>query len=254
MFIGFLNRSQTALDFTTLLQQIGEAEVSTGSNFMRLRGIQQFESLSKELISGREIANLVTNLRQSNQSLALCLGISARASEVQGFLSFVGGLLRLSALEQEFSQSSMAERGRDFIIEFALNRNGLLIFLLRSIEIVLFLQRFTQALMCQTNQALLIAHLIDGETTHSILTSHNKLAYRFVVIANLHILLSKASAITIHAFERLQSKMEEGDSLLQITEAEVIIGQITEDLKREDRIGDEATLNSRVAAEVVLHS
>src|SRR6266700_1834864 len=92
MFVCFFNGTQAPLHFSTFLQKVSETEIGACSNFMGLRGIQQFQCLSEESIGRSEIAVLMMNLRQGDQGLSLSLGIVTRTSEVEGFLRLLRSL------------------------------------------------------------------------------------------------------------------------------------------------------------------
>src|SRR5512135_1644620 len=96
----------------------------------------------------------------------------------------------------------MADRSRNLIIEFTLDSNCLAIFLLSSIEVALPFKRFSETLVRQADEALFITHLIHSQAACSIFTSHSQFSNRFIVLANLHIFLREALAITLHFFER----------------------------------------------------
>src|SRR5579859_5658415 len=118
----------------------------------------------------------------------------------------------------------MTERGGNFIIQITFDSNSLTIFCFSGIEIILFFEGLTEALMSETDEALFIAHLVDSEATHSIFASHNKFANELIVLADLHIFLSKSAAIAIHNIECSEGTMVERDGFFEIAEAEVVIG------------------------------
>src|SRR5581483_3619297 len=144
------------------------------------------------------------NLRQSNQGLPLSLRIITRTCEGKSLLCLMLCLLLLSTLEQQFRQTGMTERSRYLVIEFTLNGDRLPILLLSAFKIVLLLQGFPKPLVCQTNQALLITHFIDRQTTQCVFTRYRQLADSFVVLTDIHILLCKTLTITIHRTEQIQ--------------------------------------------------
>src|SRR5579875_3599882 len=253
MFVGFFDRAQAALHLAALLQEIREAKVGAGSDLVRLAGIQQIERLGEVLIGGGEIAGLVANLCQRDQSLPLCLGVVAGAREVQRLPRLLLRFLALPALEQQFGQAGMADGGSDFIVEFALNGNGLPVLPFGAVEVILLLQRAAQALVGKANEPLLVSHLVDRQAAHRVLASHRQLANRLVMLADFHILMGKAPGVAVHRIQRIKGLVIEIDGLLQIAEPEVVVRQVAVDIKREDGIGNLPALDGGMAAEMVLH-
>ena len=74
------------------------------------------------------------------------------------------------------------------------------------------------------------------------------------MLANLHVLVGKTFAIAIHAIKSLQSPVVVDNGSIKITESEVVVGEITEDIEGEDRISNQAAFNRRITAKMVLHS
>src|SRR5207302_4845622 len=128
------------------------------------------------------IVGAMTNLSESNERLALRLGILALASKVERLLRLLLRFCRLAALQQQFCQAGMANGSRDIIIEFLLDLDGFAVLVLSGIQIVLALQRLAQALMRQADEALLIAHLINRQALHHIIVGDRKLADGFIVL------------------------------------------------------------------------
>src|ERR1700682_3633206 len=93
----------------------------------------------------------------------------------------------------------MTKGSRDIIFEFLLDGDGLPVFTLRAVQIVLPFQGLPQTLVGDAHDTLLIAHLIHGKAAHEILTRHEDLARAFILLADLHVLLGEAHAITFHA-------------------------------------------------------
>src|SRR6266496_1144946 len=133
------------------------AEIRTRRNFMGVRRIQQFESLGEQLIGSCIVPGLMTQLGKRNKRLALRLRISACTSKSEGFLRFF----------------------------------------LRFVQVVLLLKRFTQSLVCETNEPLFIPHFIKSQATHSIIPRHRQFTNCLITLADLHILLRKALTVTI---------------------------------------------------------
>ena len=75
MLVSFFDSTQTSLNLSALLKQVGEAEVGTGGYLMGLRGVEQLQSLREECIGGSEIPILMVDLSQGNQCLSLGLCI-----------------------------------------------------------------------------------------------------------------------------------------------------------------------------------
>src|SRR6266571_3029476 len=88
---------------------------------------------------------------------------------------------------------------------------------------------------------------------HRILTRHRQFANRLIMLANLHILVSKTLTITLHHLKSFQSTVVEHNSLLQVPKSEIIISQIAEDLEREDGIANLPTFNCRITVEVIFY-
>src|SRR5579863_3329479 len=96
----------------------------------------------------------------------------------------------------------MAERGGNRITEFLFNLDGVPVFFLGCIQIVLLLKRLTQTLVGHPDQPLLIPHLVEGETAHRIVTSDSQFSRSFITLTDLHIALSKALAVMSHVLEQ----------------------------------------------------
>ena len=128
------------------------------------------------------------------------------------------------------------------LIRLLFDSDGLPVFLLRAVEIVLLFQGLAQPLVRHTDDALFVAHLIHGKAAHEILTRHDDLARVLILLADLHVLLRETLAIASYAVSRVEGFLVRRNGFLKVAQAEVVTGDVAIDIKGKDGIIDVMTL------------
>src|SRR3974377_1096344 len=92
---------------------------------------------------------------------------------------------------------------RNIVLYFLFNCNCLPILAFCAIKVILFLKSLPKMVMSKPNKFLFIAHFIECQASHEVVTRHSQFGNRLVAQTYLHILFSKASTITLHSLQGL---------------------------------------------------